>query len=104
MKPWEETWTTDWASDYTVTILRGDSYRVAQFNAGGPEGVARARLAAAAPDMARLLLKLEWSDVDYDAATYCPSCWASYPWKPSDLGHRDDCEWLAVMRKAGVRP
>jgi len=94
MKPWDETWTADWHYDYSVTILRDNSFRVALFNAGGPEGVARAKLAAAAPDMARLLLTLEWSSGDF-----CPCCG-----QKDGSEHLSHCEWLAVMRKAGVRP
>jgi len=62
-----------------------------------------AGLAAAAPDMARLLCKLEWTDIvrsGYGMGT--PSC--AHCGRPSERQrHEENCEWLAVMRKAGVR-
>jgi len=54
----------------------------------------RAKLAAAAPEMARLLLELEHSGSV--AGGTCPACGAH----PRE--HMTDCRWLAVMRKAGV--
>lgn len=51
-------------------------------------------LASAAPEMARLLLRFE-SVGD----GYCPACGVSRP----DEEHNEHCEWVAVMKKAGVR-
>ncbi len=56
----------------------------------------RAKLAAAAPAMARLLLRME-RDVGR-----CTSCGTIKPINPSISAHKDSCEWFAVMRAAGV--
>lgn len=91
MKPvWEEEWFVEPPDDE----LPG--YPI--LNAAGGWSCMRedkAKLASAAPDMARLLLELEWTFGDIAA---CPSC---IRWYPS--GHADDCEWLRAMKKAGVR-
>jgi hypothetical protein len=67
---------------------------------------ARGKLASAAPDMARLLERLEWTQyVD------CPDCSdgdRDHPGchiclMPEHIGHAPDCEWLRVMRKAGLQ-
>lgn len=50
---------------------------------------ARAKLMAAAPEMARLILSAEFP------AGYCESCG-----KPGF--HLEDCEWLRVMKKAWI--
>lgn len=50
-----------------------------------------ARLAACAPEMARMLLALEWAD----GGARCPVC--------GGLQHAADCAWLLLMRKAGLR-
>lgn len=54
----------------------------------------RARLAAQAPAMARLLIDLQ--DVDYDAGRGCGSCYHPSP------GHNGSCALIAVLRAAGV--
>lgn len=114
MKPIEETWvsecgaagTTDDGQSYNHTLrLSGapDWDIIARFydshkhglRVPDPEDSARVRLAAQAPAMARLLLKLQWIDVDRGEG--CPSCGA---WK-SD-GHAADCEIAAVLKVAGV--
>lgn len=91
-------------------------------SADWPEVTARARLAACAPEMARMLVELErvgWSD---DIG--CPSCGAESPDVLERLermypntrlahgmtrkeliqngGHMPDCRLLALLRKAGV--
>lgn len=68
---------------------------------GYQDSAARAKLAAAAPAMARLLLELEWAGHDPYADDYaCPSCeWPQGRTKE----HHPECTWLAVMRAAGVR-
>lgn len=72
-----------------------------------------ARLAAAAPEMARLLLEIQWSSRDEGGST-CPSCYAEAYVPPARydadgkyLGytegtHDPDCALAAVLRKAGV--
>lgn len=62
----------------------------------------RARLASAAPEMARVLLAIEWSGGgDGD----CPSCRGDryYGTNAHPAGHAPDCALDAALRKAGVR-
>lgn len=72
------------------------------------------RIASAAPDMARVLLAIEWSSSDEDGSE-CPSCHARayvppprYDADGKYLGytegtHEPDCAWGAAIRKAGIR-
>jgi hypothetical protein len=110
MKPWEETWNADPRDDeYVSTIGRV-----------GLRGDGRAPLASAAPDMARVLLAVEWSGkVDYvgdGGYECCPSCCGVAPGFErltdavddiargrSVAGHKRDCVLDAALRKAGVR-
>ena len=63
--------------------------------------IADARIMAAAPDLVRALLAVEWVDNDTDATgrytQHCPSCDAYFP------KHAPDCALDAALRKAGVR-
>lgn len=70
-----------------------------------------AELAAAAPDMARLLLDLEWSGCEQQPYDSCiPACPACGVPKYDDLGderevrpkHAEGCRLIAVLRQAGV--
>lgn len=70
MKPWEETWELLGAD----MVLDGRGVGLFRFMPGDDEP--RARLAACAPELARML---------------------------DEHGHRDDCAWLALMRRAGLR-
>ena len=78
----------------------------------------RAILAAAAPAMARLLLSLEWAaggswgpsgDESTNTNFACALCegtrgeWVARSGTKYPAGHAPDCQWLAVMRAAGVR-
>lgn len=47
--------------------------------------------------MLDLLLKLEWAG--HDCLFRCPACE-----NPQARGHASDCELVAVLRAAGVRP
>lgn len=82
---WKEEWTTEEQTESGIAFVRfgtdKDGYML---------DTPRARLAAAAPDMARLLLRLG----DYFGR--CIVC-------TQVGGHDDGCEWLAVMHKAGIR-
>jgi hypothetical protein len=94
-KPWLETWTVE-----DETIYFDHPNRAGAFHGDAShedEDRARAKLAAAAPEMARLLLKLE---IVGDGAGYCPACHVLRP----DLPHKDSCEWVTVLTKAGVLP
>lgn len=102
MKVWEETWTADSGRVY---LDDASSYRVAVFDRRDPDvrsadlvdqDYAAARLASAAPDMARQLLALEWGGAHLMAM--CPQCQGL-----QRNGHHRDCELAAAFRKAGVR-
>lgn len=90
-KSWDETWT---ASGSTVRNETRDLLESWNFDANAAD---RARLAAAAPDLVRALLAVEW--IGPEAHRRCSSCGAS------DIrGHYDDCALAAALRKAGVIP
>jgi hypothetical protein len=82
-KPWEEEWSYDSA---TWSLVHEPQEVTDARNTG------RAKLASAAPDMARMLLTIQWG-VD----GFCWSCREDMTRK-----HKPDCEWVRVMRKAGV--
>jgi hypothetical protein len=93
---WEEEWVFDGTLGYSELHVNGQE--VADFYDGNDGGLNhdRAILASAAPDMARLLLELERASESYARMTSCYMC-------DRLEGHKDSCEWLRVMRKAGVR-
>lgn len=67
---------------------------------------ARSKLAAAAPDLARALLEVEWGACDEGHNPACPSCGGAgpvdgAPWRTS--GHGPGCALDAALRKAGIR-
>jgi hypothetical protein len=98
---WEETW----------VVARGDGDEVVPAeDADLPHGAQRhvacatrpenARLIACAPEMATLLLKLEWAARECT----CPICGCSRGDDPAiEYGHEDWCALEVVLRKAGVR-
>lgn len=101
MKVWEETWEADedrvWDPKERVTI------------AFGPMAEDAAKLCAAAPEMARLLLKLEWRGayqvgIGDGCDSCCPDCEMPAPILVHEKSHlhAPDCELAAVLRKAGV--
>lgn len=93
-KPWEETWRA-LGGGIVCGDMTPDSWSCAFWHPSGPidERAARARLAAAAPDLARALLSVEWED-------YSGRC----PWCSAIRGadHRADCERQSALKKAGV--
>lgn len=98
MKPWEETWT-----DQRFVIELGDTgRRIGTFDDDLALGIeeadpnrdrARARLAAQAPAMARLLLDLAHHSDD-DCCLRCDH--------GRGMPHADDCSIGVVLRAAGV--
>jgi hypothetical protein len=76
---------------------------IARFDGG--ELIGRARLAAAAPDLARALLAVEWAAEHPAVGAHCPMCNGFPPGvaEASPGGHRAGCALDAALRKAGVR-
>lgn len=94
-------------------------YMIATFHCHQDKGdcneAARAKLAAAAPEMARLLLEVQWASQEGDEGALSPQClfceaYANARWEvPGDVtsrllrdDHKPDCKLIAVLRKAGV--
>lgn len=100
IKPYEETW--DWAERGGDDPLRGaarlysDNHDEEWATTWGKASRDRAKLAAQAPAMARLLVKL--ARIDFDAGEGCGSCFAG------DADHSPSCELASVLRAAGVLP
>jgi hypothetical protein len=108
MKPHEETWEAREDSVYCPATRTTVAF--------GPMDEDTARFVAAAPDLARVLLAVEWHRVliQGDEAWVCPSC-GNERLDPGDeeklpalvaagmLGHRPDCALDGALRKAGVR-
>lgn len=113
-KPWTEEWSlgsrvlgreTLVFCESQAASLMLETYAMTRFREEGEALMsARARLAAAAPAMARLLLELEWS-ARVAGFPACPSCEGVEPevGSPWDDGHAVDCHLVAVLRLAGVR-
>lgn len=112
VKPHEETWH---ASMTGYSVRRDDGTIVLEVRAPFREcQVADLELASAAPDMARVLLGMEWvytADVRPALLPVCPVCHGTkfpHPFlaisKTEPLqGHTKDCALDAALRKAGVR-
>jgi hypothetical protein len=109
-KPHEETWEYEQRIGRVVAhVADDDGSSLAQYrlDVAGSNDVGR--LAAQAPAMARALLSLEWS-TGRDGVPRCPSCLQIQPgWsttmdinQPKMVGHKTDCELVAVLRAAGV--
>ena len=90
-----------WCGQEEIAVIYEAEARVGHQNA-------RARLASAAPDMARVLLEAEWGDRDsteWGSWAVCFSCGGTKPDEPGhrDTGHKPDCGLDAALRKAGLR-
>ena len=91
MKPWEQTWE---AIGSDLTMPPGAEF----FGGDGTEAdEANAKLAAAAPDMARALLAIEWRGGVQGDSGMCPSCSVF-----AGFSHAPNCALDAALRKAGV--
>lgn len=97
-KPWEETWERIPGERVIGPVgakgrlLATPNWRVVVGSEQQRTDCARLDLAACAPEMARMLYEREWHD------GRCLSCGA---WAGDD--HADDCAWLLLMRRAGIR-
>jgi len=122
MKPWEETWTATERSDEGCNdVINGQPTEV--FLKGGSD---RFNLALAAPEMARLLLELEWAgcncELDSGGEDACPVCHEDAPSEHKIPArrldaftreeahtvkrggvHAKDCTLATLLVKAGVR-
>ncbi len=104
----EETWTAEWDQfgGYdcmsSAWIVRTGAVRVEVPE--GPRSETVAKLVAAAPDMARVLLDIEHVPTGYDQALCCPVCGMQKACdrKSWPSGHVADCSLHAALRKAGV--
>lgn len=95
-KPWEEDW-REMGHTVTEGPEGGWSLLLSANRWEGEElAVARARLAAAAPDLVRALLAVEFATYD-GAEIWCPWC-SSH----GVSSHNPDCLRQAALRKAGV--
>lgn len=99
MKVIDETWEA-----LGERVVRADEERTWLFAAipiDAPEsGKARARMAAAAPEMLKMLRSLEWSGSDISGYAECPSCQRTKD-PVFNEEHRADCAIAALIRKAG---
>lgn len=119
---WQEEWDDKLKSDVVINrVDNGEREPVAHFYLGADDiGIRRARLAAAAPDMARALLAVEWvKEIRQGSEVHaCPSCGglteeakstgyyqrvSDFIGKPLPIGHVEGCALDAALRKAGVR-
>ncbi len=109
MKPWEETWVAhkdcvvDEPTWKTVFVIHEDS-RVDLGYEGADRWLnrERAQLVSAAPDMARVLLEMEWRGFPLPRIgnEECATCVGCGDRRPS---HKPSCMLDAALRKAGVR-
>lgn len=97
-----ETWSVEEDDGGEVIALPTDSGGFAPLVRGPWTTGAQMRLASAAPEMARVLLEIEWSARD---GTMCPSCNGDIApaYAAAEFGHADACELDAAIRKAGLR-
>ena len=105
MKPWEKVWTARPA--YGGWVLVNGTYPNEVPDAV-EMGEADARLCAAAPAMARLLVELEWDEKEDSAGnhthTECNICGGLMPdgYYKNATGHSPDCGLVRTLRAAGV--
>ena len=93
MKPYEETWVRSGAALDTTPGCDAVADFANGFGGPRPGDVPRAKLAAQAPAMARMLLSLHRQIGDGEVT--CVHCCR---WE----GHANDCALVAILRAAGV--
>lgn len=110
-------WMEDWEQERARVVMAGTFNAVlnqdqvlALFEDDATEGKAgydwdckRAKLAAAAPELVRVLVLLEWSDRSPDGDLRCPSCLSSWSENCDRLPvHEKGCRLDAVLDKCDL--
>lgn len=95
MKPHEQAFEYD--PDGDVVTTREDGVRVAVAREVSDDD---GPLIAAAPEMARVLLAVEWVSEGNDV--WCPYCLGRRAFDMPETGHKPTCSRQLVLRKAGV--
>ncbi len=98
----EETWSANEVAGDHIEIVVAETGERMAITFHDPD---RARLAAQAPAMARLLFAIEWAGQNQYGQRQCPSCHGD-EWEEDEprTGHMEDCELATVLRAAGVLP
>jgi hypothetical protein len=110
MKPHEEEWTVEWDADEGQFFIVNANYSVFAVHGHSRENAReRARLAAQAPKMARLLKSMEWSGSSSYNGSRWPACPVCLNWRDdlsvrddAKMKHRPDCALAVSLRDAGV--
>jgi hypothetical protein len=98
MKPWDEMWSC--STEDASHIDHPDGSQSSIDGVTDADAFARARLAAAAPDLARALLAVEWGGLTcYGSAAACPFCSEDQAYGK----HAPECTLAAALKRAGVR-
>lgn len=106
-KPWEEEWYTAEAEPRCFDVYDTSGAKV--FESSRFPGTPESCLAAAAPDLVRALLAVEWVEVvashGEEPGWECPQCSRFYSGKerPINKPHFGSCALDAALKKAGVR-
>lgn len=108
-KPWDETWRVSGRADIVCGEVSIDSVATMVLHSHGADLRADASLIAAAPAMARLLCRLEWSGYDgFDSGhggwIVCPICRTHPPERlpQTTWRHAPDCALDAALTAAGL--
>jgi len=102
-KPWLETWRYKDDPNDGAVVDGECQYILVPANPNGAWW--DAEFAAAAPDMCRALLAVEWGDTGSDWAPCCPYCHGPSPLQGLEhhyLGHDANCKLDAALTKAGL--
>lgn len=105
-KPWEEEWHTAEAEPGCFDVYDTSGAKV--FESSRFPGTPESCLAAAAPDLVRALLAVEWlavDGIDAEIGWACSRCGKFYGGeeRPEGKRHFNNCALDAALRKAGVR-
>lgn len=105
-KPWLEEWRYQDDPNDGGIVNANDEYKLVPATPHGAWW--DAKFAAAATDMCRALLAVEWGDMGGDFAPCCPKCHGPEPLDGPDeglhsiFGHSRDCALDAALTKAGL--